>query len=248
MNGPVAIQDGEIHLWQVPLGNLRLRAAADVLDEAERRRAQGFRFAQDRDRFIAAHVALRHLLGHAAGVPAASLAIAARADGKPHLTALAGLAFNLSHSEELALIGVARSNPRSVELGVDVERIRPLVQRSAAPETEEDLALAQRHFTPHEIDHLRSFAAGPRRTQAFFQCWTRKESCVKATGTGIGVDLREWQAGFEGVVQAGPLWLSSVTLDPSLAQEGYVAAVAATAAPHRLVLHPPGEPLPGIGR
>ncbi len=248
MNGPAAISDGELHLWQVPLGNLPLLAAADVLDEAEQRRAQGFKFAQDRDRFIAAHAALRHLLGHAAGVPAASLVIAARPDGKPHLPALAGLAFNLSHSEELALIGIARSASRSVEIGVDVEHIRPLSQRSAGPAAAEDLALAQRHFTPLEIDHLRALAAGPRRTRAFFQCWTRKEACVKATGTGIAVDLREWQAGFEGAVQAGPLWLSSVALDPSLAQEGYVAAVAATAAPHRLVLHPPGVPLPGIGQ
>jgi 4'-phosphopantetheinyl transferase len=91
------------------------------------------------------------------------------AHGKPHV---AGdrIAFNLSHSEALAIVAVSREGP----LGVDLEyRGRP---RDTA-------ALARRYFTAAEAALV---AADP---DAFYRIWTRKEAWVKAQGAGLAIPL-----------------------------------------------------------
>jgi 4'-phosphopantetheinyl transferase len=94
--------------------------------------------------------------------------------GKPCLGgafAKTGVHFNLSHSDDLALVGVIRGVP----LGVDLEATRPL----AAHER-----LARRHFSRQEFS---AYAAAPlpQRAAAFFNCWTRKEALLKAQGQSL---------------------------------------------------------------
>ena len=83
--------------------------------------------------------------------------------------------FNLSHSNEVALLGVALD----AELGVDVEHIR-------ADFASEDIA--QRYFSRAEVE---AFNALPpdERVAAFFRCWTRKEAYIKAIGKGLSQAL-----------------------------------------------------------
>ena len=38
---------------------------------------------------------------------------------------------------------------------------------------------------------------GAWRDRAFLACWTRKEACLKAVGTGLGIDTRSFEAGLE---------------------------------------------------
>jgi 4'-phosphopantetheinyl transferase len=67
----------------------------------------------------------------------------------------------------------------ALEIGVDVERIRPLAGA-------EDIVA--RYFSPRE---RRAFAAvpGPERPRAFLGAWTLKEAYLKAAGDGLGRGL-----------------------------------------------------------
>jgi 4'-phosphopantetheinyl transferase len=79
--------------------------------------------------------------------------------------------FNISHSHELTVF--AFSSYRRI--GVDVEYVRPMT------DFEE---IAGGFFHPRERAILHGFPPHERQT-AFFDCWTRKEAFIKATGEGL---------------------------------------------------------------
>ncbi|GAA4352179.1 hypothetical protein GCM10023165_41040 [Variovorax defluvii] len=167
-------------LWQVDLDATPAPQAVASLSESEWERARRFVFKRDRSRYIAAHAALREILGSQCGIPASMLEFQLGPFGKPVL-AEGRLHFNLSHSQSLALIAVCEHT----EVGVDVELLRPM------PDAE---ALAETYFSPAE---RRALAALPpeAREHAFLCCWTRKEACLKATGMGLSVDTRSFEVG-----------------------------------------------------
>ena len=63
------------------------------------------------------------------------------------------------------------------EVGVDIERLRPLSDMDA---------LAERVFSAAERQALAQVPAD-RKAEAFFAGWTRKEAYIKARGEGIGL-------------------------------------------------------------
>jgi 4'-phosphopantetheinyl transferase len=169
-----------LQLWRARIDGHPDAAAAATLDASERERAARFRFEPHRDRYVAAHAALRRVLGGCCGRDPADLRWIAAAGSKPALDSPAGhLEFNLSHSGAWALIGVTRGVALVFDvhraLGVDVEHERAMNDQSA---------LVQRHWTPDERAgwHAASEAA---RTRAFFVTWTRKEACLKLSGEGL---------------------------------------------------------------
>lgn len=148
---------------------------ASGLDACEQARAARFVDDRHRRRFITAHVALRQVLGACIGMPPSELRFAAGPQGKPSLIDAGPWQFNLSHSDDLALIAVTRGR----ELGVDVERHRSGVAIHD---------LAQRFFAPAEAAALAALPVD-RQEAAFFTCWSRKEAVVKALGTGLHTPL-----------------------------------------------------------
>jgi 4'-phosphopantetheinyl transferase len=102
--------------------------------------------------------------------------------GKPYLSNVSELKFNLSHSHELALVAIAWG----VEIGVDVEWYRPM------PEC---LRIAERFFPPVDAAALAEVPGGQRERE-FHRFWTRIEAKLKACGLGlygIGTELAgEW--------------------------------------------------------
>jgi len=84
----------------------------------------------------------------------------------------APISFNLSHSGELALIAVAAGR---VEVGVDVERLRP--RRDPA-------RLAARWLPAADAEAV-ARASEADREAIFHRAWTRHEARVKCTGAGL---------------------------------------------------------------
>jgi 4'-phosphopantetheinyl transferase len=174
-NPPLGAHD--VHVWRVPLDD-DARAASywSLLSDDERRRAA--RFVRDihRRRFIVAHGALRSILADYVGIEPPALDFVSGEHGKPALRDPTGrppVEFNLSHSDDLALVAVARAHA----VGVDLERWS---------EDVEHLELAERFFSPGERRALRALAHAPDLIEAgFFAAWTRKEAYLKATGHGI---------------------------------------------------------------
>jgi len=82
------------------------------------------------------------------------------------------LRFNLAHSHELAVYAFTRG----CEVGIDLEHVRPLT------DAEE---IAGRFFSTRENAEFRSLPES-FKLEAFYNCWTRKEAYLKATGDGLG--------------------------------------------------------------
>lgn len=165
----------EIDVWIVTLQLPRLNPSEYVatLSESERARAARFARTSDRERFVASHAALRRILGnHYCDSSPGALEFEFNPHGKPRLRDFPQVSFNLSHSGELALVAVTKSNRR---VGVDVEEIRSEAVKDG---------VAERFFSPGEMKRLKSLD-GDERVLGFFRCWTRKEAYLKAIGRGI---------------------------------------------------------------
>ena len=153
----------------------RLRAA---LSTDEKARADRFHFAKDKNHYTVARALLRELLGSYLEQRPDSLEFSYGPHGKPALAgknASSGLSFNLSHSFGLAVYAFAKER----NLGIDVERLQP---ESAGED------IARRYFSPREVGDLRSLPP-EAKAAGFFSCWTRKESYIKALGTGLHTPL-----------------------------------------------------------
>jgi len=173
----------EAHVWRVGLnenaeGFARL---ANSLSPDEQARADRFRFACDRDRFAFCRGALREILGGYLACPASEIALVYGAYGKPALAAFHGspVRFNVSHSNDVALIAVTHER----EVGVDVEEI-------AAERPWETIAPSV--FSPRERARI-AVLPPAERLRAFFAFWTLKEAFLKANGAGfLGDDPRDF--------------------------------------------------------
>jgi len=134
--------------------------------------------------------------------------------GKPELPGtsdLGKLDFNLSHSGDIALIGVSRCG----SIGVDVERW----ERGA-----DHLTLAQQFFSGVELEALRGLADRPDDVVAgFFAGWTRKEAYLKATGHGVTRGLRHFDVTLS---PDAPAELLADRLDETARERWHMVALA----------------------
>lgn len=183
----LALALDEVHAWfiQLDLPDAEVDRLASVLASRERARAACFYFQRDRRRFVVGRAILRTILGSYLGIAPDRLTFAYGSRGKPMLSVGcgdAGLRFNLSHSQDVALIGVTRCG----EIGVDIECVRPL------PDLDE---IAERCFSRRENTSFRTLPAS-QRPEAFFRCWTRKEAYLKALGDGLARPLDAFDVSF----------------------------------------------------
>jgi 4'-phosphopantetheinyl transferase len=214
--GPAITVD--LWTWTLDVDDAERGRLYAYLSEDEAARASRFVFERDRQRFIVARGRLREVLAHVVGVKPATLRFDYAAHGKPSLAAFSDVRFNLSHSEALAALAVSRAG---VEIGVDVEHVRPL---------KEDIA--ERFFSRREAATLRALPES-EQVDAFFRCWTRKEAIVKAIGEGLSHALDSFDVTltahapaiverFAGESDAPHVWRLA-HFDPA---PGYVGAVA----------------------
>jgi len=221
---PVLSPDA-VHVWRgvLDLPAPSVTRSAALLSPEEQATASRFHFAGDRRRFIVAHGMLRSVVGAYLATEPSALRFDRRPGGKPALIATAGarpLCFNLSHSGELALLAVADDR----DVGVDVERIRPLADARG---------ISERHFAAPERARLRA-APADRTAELFFTYWTRKEAVLKATGDGFLSALDELDVSGVPPGCPGPLVVSDraglshrlVVIDLRPA-DGYAGALAA---------------------
>jgi 4'-phosphopantetheinyl transferase len=137
-------------------------------------RASRYLFQRDRERFISGRALLRVILSQYLGLHPAEIGFGSGRFGKPQLLLEQnekGLRFNLSYTDGLVLMAFNRGP----DVGVDIERIRPI---------NDSLEIAGRFFHPDEQRRL-SEASGDAQTSLFFNYWTRKEAYLKACGSGL---------------------------------------------------------------
>jgi 4'-phosphopantetheinyl transferase len=171
------LRDDEVHVWHVDLRSWESDAGSllELLDPEERDRAARFKFPGPRNQFLISRAVLRQVLGCYLGIEAREVRFRTAANGKPELANNSDLRFNLSHTEGVAVIAIARHR----QVGVDVERIRADTNA---------VELAERFFSHPEVEWLRSQPAS-EQIPAFFSCWTGKEAYIKAHGEGLSMSL-----------------------------------------------------------
>ena len=173
----------EVHVWRLPLDlqPVELDALGLLLAADEWTRAERFRFPEHRCRFIARRGSVRTILGRYLDVPPQSLIFDKNKNGKPFIPADANAtppAFNVSSSQDLALLAVAPNR----RLGVDIERMDP---------KHADRQVAESHFSSVEKEALKNLPES-QRLEAFFHCWCRKEAFIKAVGKGLSFPLNRF--------------------------------------------------------
>ena len=159
-----------LDLPAIDMASLTQCLAADELERARR-----FRFRRHQRRYVVAHGFLRRLLARYLNVCPHEVRFEYGPYGKPYLPDFRRVGFNLSHSDQLAVVAVALGR----DVGVDVERVRP---EFASPD------IAAQFFAPAEQAALNRLHASAY-VQAFFACWTRKEAYIKAVGLGLSLGL-----------------------------------------------------------
>ena len=222
--GPLTLDSDEVHVWHVALEteDADLKALRQILSDDERARADRFCFQQDQEKFTMARGILRELLGRYLNMEPGRVQFGYGSHGRPSLAdpnRSRGMSFNVSHTNALALYAFTRDR----EIGIDVELIRPEMA------TEQ---IAERFFAPQEVATLRALPADAQ-LEGFFNCWTRKEAFIKASGEGLSLPLDSFAVSLtpgeraeilniDGEAEATTLW----SLQEIRAGAGYVAALA----------------------
>jgi 4'-phosphopantetheinyl transferase len=221
----LVLREDEVHIWLVQTNgeSVSVGDVKDLLSAVEQDRASKFKFETDRRRYITAHAALRSILANYLNSPGRDLQFAVGPYGKPKLAPIHArkkIEFNLSHSQEMALIAVTQGR----EIGVDVEWVR------------EDFAfdeVAQRFFTAREVAALHALPLHLQR-EAFYKCWTSKEAFLKAKGTGLSGQLDEVEiVSIDNDVRVKAT-IPNFSLVDITADRGYTAALVVSGVEPRL--------------
>lgn len=209
------LDSGAAQVIFLATADLPTEALAETLPEDERARWKRFTSPAPAQRFVAGRWLLRSVLAAAIGGAAGGARLQFGEHGKPTLVAPppGGLAFNLSHSGDLAALAVVRGD----RAGIDIERLRVL---------SDEAGLARRILTESEVA---AYDALPidARLPTLIAAWARKEAVLKALGTGI----------------SGSPSSVTVSLDPGLEGRDFVAVAAGAAPERwsvRVLAMPPG--------
>jgi 4'-phosphopantetheinyl transferase len=182
-------EEGSVDVWLCSCGAPAdvLRVHLETFDMAEKTRAASFRVESAWSAFVARRAMVRMVSARYLGLPRDSIAWETSPLGKPFLRSEAGeggLEISWSQGGSAVVLAVARG----IAVGVD-----------ACQETEGASldGLVDVFCSEDEVSALASMSGLPRR-QALVQCWTAKEACLKAAGTGLHCDprrLRTWGNG-----------------------------------------------------
>jgi 4'-phosphopantetheinyl transferase len=148
---------------------------ASLLTPEERERHDRFRFDHGRRQYLITRALVRWVLSINSGTPPENFVFAPNRWGKPMIAQPEGigLAFNAAHTPGLVTCAVAWGDA----VGVDVEHVA---------DRDRTFEIAQRFFSPAEVDALRSLPPGVR-DDCFFDYWTLKEAYVKGRGMGLSL-------------------------------------------------------------
>jgi 4'-phosphopantetheinyl transferase len=212
-------RDRTINVWIVnATSELHLGPYFGYLSVAETQKAAKFRFQKDKANFVLGRSILRILAGHYLSEDPKKVKFKYNKYGKPQLADSNILRFNIAHSEDSIVLGFSEN----MAIGIDVEKIK----------TDFDIMeIARNYFSEREIEALGNFPPS-QRARAFYRCWTRKESFIKAKGTGLSFPLNAFTVSLNRDDSAKLLetqWQASERSEWNLysftPSEGYLAAL-----------------------
>lgn len=217
-SAPPQLKGDDLHIWRVDLAHLvnaepQLRR---ILSEDESQRADKYHFEKDRTSFVIRRGMLRRLLGAYVDIEPADLRFAYNKFDKPELQIDASVSFNTSSARDVCLLAFTLD----AGIGIDIEYID-----TEFPKME----IAERYFSANEVKALRAFDL-KLQTDAFFDCWTKKEAYVKAVGEGMSRPLPHFDISVETpgsfAVTASGGNLKEWSFESFIPEENFIASIA----------------------
>ncbi|WP_264565381.1 4'-phosphopantetheinyl transferase family protein [Flavobacterium sp. N3904] len=146
---------------------------AKFLNDTELDRAKRFFKLKDQIQFIISRAVLKFVLAAHTDLDAKSISLAYHFNKKPYLASHPWLYFNISHSEDWAVIAISRHN-----VGIDIEYLT------------EDFNFTNLLPDIFDNNEILAIQNAVNKKHAFYTSWTRKEAFVKALGKGIDEDFK----------------------------------------------------------
>ncbi len=225
----LSIKQDTLHVWyaRIDVDQKNKEQYHSLLSTDERERARKFHFEKDRVAFIAARGILRKLSGYYLNTNPTAIRFNYSSHGKPSYAVDTNLKFNISHSGNMAAFAFGHA----ASIGVDIEKIK---------HDFDPIDLASGFFSKEEITALKN-RPNDDQQRAFFRCWTRKESFIKAEGSGLSFPLNLFAVSLENDSDAALLkthWdLSERTkwqLVSFVPAKGYLGALAIKGEPKQI--------------
>ncbi len=186
------LPEDEVHVWVARIEEFsfaNLMVTADRwLTATERGRLQRFYFEEHKKQLLLGRVLMRQVLSRYEEIAPAQWQFYYNEYGKPSLTVelqaelSSPLYFNLSHSQGVLVLAVARLE----EIGIDIE----CNTRSRRVEK-----IAQRYFSNAEVAEVLALNDS-KRLGRFYDLWSLKEAYIKACGMGLAIDLGHFSFSF----------------------------------------------------
>jgi len=169
----------------------QFQLAASCIQDEEKIRIGRFVFKKDVKASLVGRLLMRKYVSENSCFPYADIRFGRDDRGKPYLIGdeegKSMLNFNVSHQGTYAVLAGESGN--NLKIGVDVMKF----EYSGGKTLSEFFRIMTRHFSPFEWETIRGTHTTPDklRLSTFCRHWCLKESYVKATGTGIAVDLQK---------------------------------------------------------
>ena len=161
------------------------------LSPAELARAARFGTRELRDRYVAGRASLRTILGRALDIEPGSVEIVRGQRGRPQLAGASVPDFNISHTDDVAIVGITRC----VRIGVDVERLDRRINVGG---------IARKMLTASERHALERLDPDVARRQVL-TLWTCKEAMSKATGDALSAPFASLDVALDDANGGAPL-------------------------------------------
>ena len=171
------LPNNELHLWhcRFDANKDKIEAFKSIMSDDEKEKAGRFKFTAHREQAIISRGILRTLLSKYLNKAPRDLRFGYTEYDKPFLLGNYSLQFNVSHSGNRAVFGFVQHN----EIGVDIEKLK---------QNFNIMEVAENSFSLDEIHTLQAMPE-TQQVEGFFSCWTRKESFIKAKGSGLSFSL-----------------------------------------------------------
>jgi 4'-phosphopantetheinyl transferase len=169
----------------------QFQLAASCIQDEEKTRIGRYVFKKDAKASLVGRLLMRKYVSENSSLPYADVRFGRDDRGKPYLTGgdkgKPVLNFNVSHQGNYTVLAGERGN--NVKVGIDVMKL----EYSGGKTLSEFFRIMTRHFSPLEWETIQGnhVTSDTQRLAMFCRHWCLKESYVKATGTGIAVDLQQ---------------------------------------------------------
>ena len=135
----------------------------------EKKKINSYLKCIDRERCFIEILLLKFLIHNFCKIPISNIVIKRNKYGKPYLENNSNFKFNISHSNELIIVGIDMQN----EIGVDIEFIKKINLNNYIKILKES--------------EIRELSQRKNKLDSFYEIWTIKESFCKEEGKGISI-------------------------------------------------------------